>query len=206
MNEGGTGTYTATATWSDGSATTVAPAWSANLGTISAGGLFTAPTVTANQAATVAASYASGGVTKTAAQVVTIVDVPAAAPAAPGNIGITGPTSSGPTEIWRLHWDSVTTRPDGTPIDSGRTVRYTAYWSDDPALSEGSLRPLASLISGTTLDFDPSSNQMAKNQVVYLTVRAILDTGDQSSLGASITWRVSNLGPVPPGKGKIYKK
>ena len=75
---------------------------------------------------------------------------------------------------------------DGTPIDPGRTVRYTAYWTDDPALSAGSLRPLASLISGTTLDFDPSAYQMVKNQVVYLTVRAILDTGDQSSLAASL--------------------
>ena len=205
MNEGGTGTYTATATWSDGPPRPSLPAWSTSLGTISAAGLFTAPTVTANQTATVTASYTSGGVTKTATQAVTIVDVPAAAPAAPGNIGITGPTSSVPTEIWRLHWDSVTTRPDGTPIDSGRTVRYTAYWTDDPALSDGSLRPLASLISGTTLDFDPSSNQMAKNQVVYLTVRAILDTGDQSSLGASITWRVENTGPVPR-PGKIYRK
>jgi len=80
------------------------------------------------------------------------------------------------------------------------------YWTDDPALSAGSLRQLTSLISGTTLDFDPSGNQMAKNRVVYLTVRAILDTGDQSSLSPGLTWRVENAGPVPPAKGKIIKK
>ena len=111
-----------------------------------------------------------------------------------------------PTEIWRIHWDSVTTTSDGTPIDPGRTVRYMAYWTDDPALSAGSLRPLASAVSGTILEFDPSANQMAKNQVVYLTARAVLDTGEPSPLAASIPWRVSNEGPIPPERGKIYKK
>jgi hypothetical protein len=92
------------------------------------------------------------------------------------------------------------------PIDPVRTVRYTAYWTDDPALSAASLRPLASPITGTALDFDPSANMMKKNQVVYLTVRAILDTGDPSSLAANLAWRVSNTGPVPPAKGRIIKK
>ena len=308
VNEGGTGTYTATATWSDSSTTSVTPTWSASLGTISAAGLFTAPSVTANQTASIGASYTSGGVTRTASQSVTVVNVAAtltsiavsgpssvneggtgtytatgtwdngttaaitptwsenssyatitpggvltasavtsnqtvtvtasyggrtgtmsvtivdvlgAAPAAPKNIDITGPVSSVSTssvstpsmsappvstQIYRLYWDPVTTTWDGTPIDPVRTVRYTAYWTDDPALSAASLRPLASLISGTALDFDPSENQMMKNQVAYLTVRAILDTGDQSSLAASLTWRVENSGPVPPAKGKIIKK
>jgi len=173
--------------------------------------------VTANQAVTVTASY--GG--KAGTMSVTIVDVPGTAPAAPRNIDITGPLSSvsapsvaSPSvsappvtsEIYRLNWDPVTTKWDGTPIDPGHTVRYTAYWTDDPALSAGSLRPLVSLISGTAMDFDPSTFQMVKNQVVYLTVQAILDTGDQSSLAASLTWRVENAGPVPPAKGKIIKK
>ena len=292
VNEGGTGTYTAMATWSDGTNTTVTPTWSANLGTISGSGLFTAPSVTANQSATIGASYTSGvtrtasaGVTvvngtatmtsiaisgassvneggtstytatgtwdngttaavsptwsvsttyawigsggvlaasmvtsnqmvtvtgnsggKTGTMGVTIVDVPGAAPAAPKNIEITGPTLVVTKDIYRMKWDSVTTSWNGTTIASGRIVRYTAYWTDDPALSAGSLRQLASLISETTLDFDPSANQMTKNQVVYLTVRAILDTGDQSSLASSLTWRVSNTGPVPPAKGKILRK
>jgi len=137
---------------------------------------------------------------------VTIVNVTGTAPAAPKNIGISGPTSTSPTETWRLDWEPVTTNRDGTPIDAGRTDRYTAYWTDDPALSAASLRQLASSISGTTLDFDPSGNQMAKNRVVYLTVRAILDTGEPSSLAPSLIWRVSNVGPVPPGQGKIFKK
>jgi hypothetical protein len=202
VSESTTATYMATATWSDGSTTTVAPAWSTTLGTMSAAGVLTAAAVTSDQAVTLTATY--GG--KTGTKSVTIVNVQGAAPAAPRNIGITGPTSSGSTTIWRLNWEPVTTNGDGTPINPGRTVRYTAYWTDDPALAAGSLRQLASMISGTTLDFDPSANQMGKNQEVYLTVRAILDTGDQSSLAASISWRVSNVGPVPPGRGKIFKK
>ena len=47
---------------------------------------------------------------------------------------------------------------------------------------------------------------MAKNQVVYLTVRAILDTGNQSPLAAGLTWRVENAGSRPPAKGKIIRK
>ena len=204
VNEGGTGTYTATGTWDNGTTAAVTPTWSVSTSyaTISVGGVLTASTVTSNQAVTVTASY--GG--KTATKSVTIADVPGAAPAAPRNIDIAGPTSTLPTEIWRLSWDPVTTKWDGSPLDPGRTVRYTSYWTDDPALSPASLRQLASSISGTTLDFDPSANQMAKNQVVYLTVRAILDTGDSSSLAPSLAWRVENAGPVPPLRAKIIKK
>ncbi len=219
LNEGGSATYTATGTWDNGTTAAVTPTWSVSTSyaSISSGGLLTASAVTSNQAVTVTASY--GG--KTATKSVTIVDVPGAAPAAPRNIDITGPISSVSTSsvttpsvsaptvstaIYRLNWDQVTTNRDGTPIDPVRTVRYTAYWTDDPALSDGSLNPLASLISGTALDFDPSANQMAKNQVVYLTVRAVLDTGDQSSLSPGLTWRVENAGPLPPAKGKIVKR
>jgi len=214
VNEGGTGTYTATGTWDNGTTAAISPTWSENstYATIGTGGLLTASAVTSNQPATVTATY--GG--RTGTMSLTIVDVAGAAPAAPRNIGIADPIASVSTpsvsapsvstEIWRINWDSVTTTWDGTPIDPVRTVRYTAYWTDNPALSAGSLRTLASSISGTTLDFDPSANQMTKNQVVYLTVRATLDTGEQSSLATSLTWRVENAGPVPPAKGRIVKK
>ena len=204
VNGGGVGTYTATGTWDDGTTAAISPTWSENSSytTISSGGVLTASSVTSNQTVTVTASY--GG--KTGTKSVTIAYVTGAAPAAPKDIGISGPTSSAPSEIWRLNWEPVTTNWNGTPIEAGRTVRYTAYWTEDPALSEGSLRQLASSISGTTLDFDPSSQQMEKNRVVYLTVRAFLDTGESSSLAPSLIWRVENVGPVPPKQGKIYKK
>ena len=102
----------------------------------------------------------------------TIVDVPGPPPAAPKNIGITGPISSGATEMWRLAWDPVTTYADDAPLEPGRTVRYTAYWTDDPALSAGSLRQLASSISATAVDFDPVARLMPVNQPAYLTVQS----------------------------------
>jgi hypothetical protein len=214
VNEGASGTYTATGTWDNGTTAAISPTWSENssYATIGAGGLLTASTVTSNQAVTVTASY--GG--KTGTMGVTIVDDQGLAPSAPKNLGIAGstafvssPSVSAPpvsTEIWRVGWETVTTNWNGTPIDPTRTVRYTAYWSDDPALSPASLRTLASSIPGTAVDFVPSENGMTKNQVVYFTARAILDTGEQSSLATSLAWRVENTGPNPPAKGRINKK
>jgi hypothetical protein len=214
VNEGATGTYTATGTWDNGTTSAISPTWSENssYATIGAGGLLTASTVTSNQTVTVTASY--GG--RTGTMSVAIVDDQGLAPAAPKNFGIAGstafvssPSVSAPpvsTEIWRINWETVTTYWNGAPIDPTRTVRYTAYWTDDPALSPASLRTLATSISGTALDFDPIANGMTKNQVVYFTARAILDTGEQSSLATSLTWRVENTGPNPPAKGKIVRK
>jgi hypothetical protein len=85
-------------------------------------------------------------------------------------------------------------------------VRYTAYWTNDPALSAGSLMLLASSISSTLVDFDPLAYPMVKNQPVYLTVQSILDNGEPSSLSDSIEWVVANTGPVPPSGGTILKK
>jgi hypothetical protein len=205
VNEGGTGTYTATATWSDGTNTSVTPAWSVSPTTyasISSGGVLTTLAVTANQAVTVTATY--GG--RTGTRTVTIVDVPGTAPAAPKNIGITGPISTGTSQVWRLAWNPVTTYANGGPLEPGRTVRYTVYWTDDPALTAGSLRLLASSVFANTVDFDPLGYPMVKNQVIYLTAQSILDTGEQSSLAASIEWVVANAGPAPPASGSIIKR
>ena len=204
VNEGGTGTYTATGTWDNGTTAAVTPTWSENstYATISSGGVLTASAVTSNQTVTVTATY--GGLTGTKS--VTIADVPGPPPAAPMNIGITGPFSSGSTQVWRLAWDPVTTYADGAPLGPGRTVRYTAFWTDDPALSAGSLRQLASLISATAVDFDPVARLMPVNQPAWLTVRSILDNGDSSSLAASIEWVVANAGPVPPAGGNIITR
>jgi len=158
--------------------------------------------VTSNQPVTVTATY--GG--RTGTMSVTIVDVPGTAPAVPKNIGISGPISSGATEVWRIAWDPVTTYANDAPLEAGRTVRYTAYWTDDPALSAGSLRQLASLISTTAVEFDPIALQMPVNQPAYLTVRSVLDTGDPSSLAPGLEWVVANAGPVPPTGGRIIKK
>ena len=204
VNEGGTGTYKATATWDNGTTAAISPAWSVSTtyATIGTGGLLTGSTVTSNRTVTVTATY--GG--KTGTMSVTIADVPGSPLAAAKNIGITGPISSGATEVWRLAWDPVTTYADDAPIETGRTVRYTVYWTDDPALSTGSLRQLASLISAPTVDFDPVAGLMPVNQLVYLTVQSTIDNGDPSSFAASLEWVVANAGPVPPAGGRITKK
>ena len=127
-------------------------------------------------------------------------------PAAPKNIGITGPLSSGTAAMWRLTWLPVTTYSNGTPLEPGRTIRYTAYWTDDPALSVGSLRQLVSSVSATSIDFDPIARQMPVNRPAYLTVQSVLETGDSSALAVGIKWVVANTGPVPPKGGIIKKK
>ena len=203
VNEGGTGTYTATGTWDNGATAAILPTWSENstYASISASGVLTASAVTSNQAVTVTATY--GGRTGTISVTIANVTGP---PAAPKNMGISGPISSGSTEVWRVAWDPVTTYADGAPLEAGRAVRYTSYWTDDPALSAGSLRQLASLISTTAVDFDPIAMQMPVNQSAYLTVRTVLDTGDASSLAPGREWVVANAGPVPPAAGRIIVK
>ena len=58
VNEGGTGTYTATGTWDNGTTAAISPTWSENssYATISAGGVLTASAVTSNQTVTVTAT------------------------------------------------------------------------------------------------------------------------------------------------------
>jgi len=121
-------------------------------------------------------------------------------------MGIAGPISSGTANLWTIRWDPVTTYSTGAPLDPGRTVRYSVYWTDDPALTPGSLRLLASSVVSNEVAFDPLGYPMVRNQAIYLTVQGILDTGETSSLSASIEWVVANAGPAPPAGGIIIKK
>ena len=207
VNENASGTYAATATWSDNTTTSVTPSWSENsaYASIGAGGVLTTTAVTGNQPVTVSASYTAGGVTRTASASVTIVDVPATAPAAPENINVSGPVSTSPSKVFRVTWDPVTNYADGTPIAAG-AVSYTAYWTTDPGLSPATLQPLASSTPGTSVDFDPLANGMGRNQRVYMATRAKLASGEQSPLSAPVAWKASNAGPLAPGNGRIYKK
>ena len=79
MPEYGTATYTATASWSDNSTSTVAPAWSVNsqMASISFSGVLSCQGgVASDQTVAVSATYSAGGSTKTAAKDVTITRVP----------------------------------------------------------------------------------------------------------------------------------
>jgi hypothetical protein len=207
VNESSSAAYTATATWSDNTTTAVTPAWGvspAAYASISASGLLTTLAVTANQSVTITASYTSGGVTKTATQAVTIVNVPPV-PAAPMNMNISGPVQSTPAKLFLLAWDPVATYTDGTPIGTV-SVSYSAYWTTDETLSVGTLRALANSIPGTSVTFDPAAAGMLHNQRVYLTARAILGTGQHSSLSGGLTWVAINEGPVAPSNPAILKR
>ena len=208
VNESSSGIYTATATWSDNTTSSVTPAWSVSPTTyasIGSGGLLTTLAVTATQTATVTASYTYGGVNRTATKSVSIVDVPAGTLLPPQNVAIAGPVATSPTVLFRLSWDSVSTYADGTPIPTG-SVRYTAYWTTDSALSAGSLRSLVSSTSGTSVTFDPVAAAMTPDQRIYFTTRVTTTFGEQSPLSYSVSWVVLNVGPAPPAGGTIIKR
>ena len=208
VNENNNGTYAATASWSDGSTTSVSPAWSVSPTTyasIGAGGVLTTLAVTSNQTATVSASYTAGGVTKTASGAVTIVDVPPGTLAAMRNVAVTGPVATSPARLFRLSWEAVSGFADGTPIPSG-TVRFTAYWTTDPGLSPGTLKVLASSIAETSVTFDPVAQGMPESVRVYFTAVATAPSGAMSPLSAGLSWVAGNMGPAPPSGGVIIKR
>jgi hypothetical protein len=79
ISEYGTATYTATASWSDGSASTVTPTWSVSpqVAEISPGGVLSCQGgVSSDQTVTITATYSAGGITETASMVVTITPFP----------------------------------------------------------------------------------------------------------------------------------
>jgi len=77
MPEYGTATYTATATWSDNSTSTVTPNWSVNsqMVSISPSGVLSCQTIDNNQTVTVTATYSSGGITETTTTDVTLTNI-----------------------------------------------------------------------------------------------------------------------------------
>ncbi len=77
VSEYGTGTYTATASWSDNSTTAVAPTWSVNsqMASISLSGVLSCLQIDNDQAVTVTATYSSGGITETATMDVALTNI-----------------------------------------------------------------------------------------------------------------------------------
>ncbi|MBI5906236.1 MAG: hypothetical protein HZB86_11955 [Deltaproteobacteria bacterium] len=101
----------------------------------------------------------------------------------------------------------MTTYQSGAPLEGSRPVRYTVYWTRDPALTPGTLMPIASPVSATSIVFSPAASAMVHNERVYFAAVAVLaDTGDPSLLSADLTWVVSNRGPSAPAAGSIKKK
>jgi hypothetical protein len=181
VNEGATGSYTATATWSDGSTTTVSPTWSVTTAyaTISSAGVLTAAQVSATQSATVTASYASGGVTKSASQAVSIVNVPATL----SSITVSGPSS----------------------VEEGATGSFTATatWSDGTTTSVSPAWSVTTAYATISSAGVLTAAQVAANQSV--TVSASYTSGGvtkSASQAVSIV-NVPSKSPAPPDQLKI---
>lgn len=78
MPEYGTATYTATASWSDNSTSTVTPTWGVNsfVASISPVGVLSCDqTIESDEPVTVTATYSAGGITETATMDVTITNI-----------------------------------------------------------------------------------------------------------------------------------
>ena len=114
-------------------------------------------------------------------------------------------------ETRTISWDPVTDYTDGTPIEAGKTVNYTAYWTTDPGL--GSLHTIGTSLAMTSTVFDPDVQGMTRGGTVYFTAKAVLSTGEVSELSHAYAWVVALATPAPatpapaaPTGGKIIKK
>jgi len=100
VSEYGTGTYTATANWSDNSTSTVKSTWSVNsqAASISTGGVLSCLQIDNDRTVTVTATYSSGGITETATMDVgltNIATIPFTAQMLSGNAFFEENTSAG---------------------------------------------------------------------------------------------------------------
>ena len=98
-------------------------------------------------------------------------------------------------ETRTIFWNPVSTYTDGTPIEAGKTVSYTSYWTTDPGL--GSLTAIASAITTTSTTFDPGVQGMTRGGTVYFTAKAVLNTGEESALSPAYSWVVPVVTPSP---------
>ena len=98
-------------------------------------------------------------------------------------------------ETRTISWDPVTTYTDGTPIEAGKTVSYSAYWTTDPGL--GSLHTIGTSLATTSTTFDPDVQGMTRGGTVYFTAKAVLNTGEESALSPAYAWVVPPVTPPP---------
>ena len=112
-------------------------------------------------------------------------------------------------ETRTISWDPVTAYTDSTPIEAGKTVNYSAYWTTDPGL--GSLHTISSSLATTSTPFDPDVQGMTRGGTVYFTVKAVVNTGEVSPLSPAYAWVVppapaTPVAPAAPTGGIIIKK
>ena len=98
-------------------------------------------------------------------------------------------------ETRTIFWDPVTTYSDGTPIEAGKTITYSVYWTTDPGLSLASLHMIGTSLSTTSTTFDPDGQGMTRGGTVYFTSKAVLNTGEESVLSPAFSWVVPPATP-----------
>ena len=129
VNENSSASYTATATFSDGSTQTVTniASWSENsaYASINSSGVLSTSEVPTDQTVTVQASYTGGGITESATKTVTIVDVPV--PVTLTSLSISGNDSV--NESSNSDYTATATFSDG----STQTVTNSASWNENSA-------------------------------------------------------------------------
>jgi hypothetical protein len=111
-----------------------------------------------------------------------------------------------------ISWNPVTTYTDGSTIEAGKTITYSAYWTTDPGL--GSLHAIGTSLATTSTTFDPDVQGMPPGGTVYFTAKTALNTGEVSALTPGYAWVVPLAStpppptppPSPPTSGKIFKR
>lgn len=157
IDEDSSGSFSATATWDDGSHSSVAASWSEDsaYSSISSAGLLTATTVTADTQVTIQASYSVGGVTKNANKLVTITDV--------GKL-LVDLTISGPSSV---NEDSSASYSATAQWDDGTSSSANASWSENASfttIDSNGLLTASNLIGdqNVTVSASYSSNGVVK--------------------------------------------
>ena len=129
VNENSSGSYTATATFSDGSTQTVTGSanWNddSSHASINSSGLLTTSEVPNDVTVTIQSSYTLNGVTRTATTAVTIIDFPIPVPVTLSNLSISGDNLV--NENSSASYTATATFSDG----STQTVTGSANWNDD---------------------------------------------------------------------------
>ena len=96
-----------------------------------------------------------------------------------------------------MSWAAVTTYTDGTSIEPEKIVSYTAYWTVNASLS--GLNTISSPTTALFVTFDPTSQNMTRGSTVYFTAKAVLNTGEESTLAPAYPWIVpQSKQPSPP--------
>ena len=183
VNESSSASYTATATFSNGTTqnVTTGTAWSENssYSTISSAGVLTTSAVTANQAVTIGASYTSGGVTRTATKSVTIANVASAATLS--SLAVSGPASVAGSST--ASYAATATFSNGTT----QNVTSTSTWSENSSYTTISTAGVL------------TTSAVTANQAV--TVGASYTSGGVTKT-ASLAVTVTAAAPPPTGGAK----